>query len=111
MKNLLLILLVVVFVLSPFQAKAQIPFGGKITFVLPCLFQKALYIRINPVAGPEELVFQEGASILHEYEQIGTLGVNVLGLATVPIPCVVSIDPLFILWGNLIYRVGTSLTP
>jgi hypothetical protein len=110
MKKFALIFLVVFFLLSPLQVKAQIPFGGKIAFIIPCL-NDAWYLFVYPVAGPDRLVYQEGVSILHEYKQIRTPGVNILGLATVETPCIVSIDPLFILWGNLIYRVGTSLTP
>lgn len=110
MKNFLLIFSTVCFLLIPFQSQAQVPFGGKIAWVQPC-FNGNFLINILPVAGSPQMVYQPGVSRLYDYGQILTVGVNVLGLTTVPVPCLIWPFPPVIITAPMIFMVGTSLTP
>ncbi|OJI08021.1 MAG: hypothetical protein COX02_02525 [Candidatus Vogelbacteria bacterium CG22_combo_CG10-13_8_21_14_all_37_9] len=92
------------------RAVGTIPFGGIVTGVIPCLCSGNFLIIQKPVAGPAMLMYQPGVSRLYQYGQILVPGTQILGNASVPVPCVelIVIFCVPIYTAPLITMVGTS---
>lgn len=91
----------------------QIPFGGRIVKVIPCLASGNFMITHVPAAGSPVVMFQPGASRLYSYFQL-TPGNWMLGNTLGMVPCLqlVPFPPFVIPLGvyPLITIVGTSGT-
>ncbi|HEY4488459.1 MAG TPA: hypothetical protein VJB97_02995 [Candidatus Paceibacterota bacterium] len=91
-------------ILTPAVASA-FPFGGQAGLVLPC-FNNAIYVNVGaPIGGayiwtPATLTYQFGAPT-HS-------GQWLLGLASAPYYCIISIQPVIVWPGIAITMLGTS---
>ncbi len=81
------------------------PFGGQAALVLPC-FNNAIYVNVGaPIGGayiwtPATMTYQFGAPT-HS-------GQWLLGLASAPYYCIISIQPVIVWPGIAITMLGTS---
>lgn len=95
------------------QSLGQIPFGGTIVTVIPCLASGNYMITQIPAAGPAVVMYQPGISRLYSYFQL-TPGSWILGNTAGMVPCLklVPFPPFVISLGTypLITIVGTSGT-
>ncbi|MFA6416231.1 MAG: glycoside hydrolase family protein [Candidatus Paceibacterota bacterium] len=86
----------------------SIPFGGRISAVIPCLFSGGnLLITQIPVAGPPLLILRPGISKLYAYYQ-PTPGAHILGTALGSDLCIIFPFPPVIVPAPLITMIGTS---
>lgn len=90
------------------RAGVSIPFGGRITTVIPCLFSGGnMLITQIPVAGPPMLILRPGISKLYAYYQ-PTPGNNILGTAFGADVCIIFPFPPVVVPAPLITMIGTS---
>ena len=69
------LILIIFFAIWPVSSWAAIPFGGRITSVIPCtcnwmLGDLSVCVEQLPVAGPPFLIFTAGVSRLYSYFQL-----------------------------------------
>ena len=89
-------------------AGLAIPFGGRITSVLPCLFSGGnVLITQLPVAGPPYMILRPGVSRLYAYYQ-PTPGAHILGTLLGADVCILFPFPPVIVPAPLISMIGTS---
>lgn len=111
MKTKVIFLLFILFLLfmPTYQAKAQMPFGGRIVASIPCPFSGNFLVTIMPVTGPPQLIFRPGVSTLYKYGQIFRPGPNILGRTIGADVCILSILPPIAIPAPLMQMVGTSM--
>lgn len=95
------------------QARAtagETPFGGFSVVVINCDVSQNYWIIHTAVAGPANIIFQEGISKLYPYSKVKESGNWLLGNVSTPVPCVKMIGPHPVTLGTfpLITIVGTS---
>ncbi len=100
-----------VFFLQQVEATAgQTPFGGFSILVINCDISRNHWIIQTPVAGPTNIIYQDGISQLYEYGNIKKAGNWLLGNVSVKVPCWKEIggDPVHLGDFPVITIVGTS---
>jgi hypothetical protein len=99
--NIKILFIILLLVLTPITASAQIPFGGKILTVRPCTCSGGWFMRVLDLTtgAPIPIVFQFGLSRLNANFNIFTPNTNVLGSYTPGGVCLAGYDctPKFVI--------------
>jgi len=103
MRSLVLSALVL-FVFSPLSA-AAFPFGGRASMVIPC-FNNAIFANVGPPVGGTYI--WTPATRTYRFGAPTHAGQWLLGLASIPYYCIVSIQPIIVFPGVAITMLGTS---
>jgi len=88
----------------PFSVYA-FPFGGQITTIVPC-YNNAIYVNLSPPRGGQFI--WTPATKTYQFGPPRHGGQWLLGLASAPYYCVVSIFPLIVWPGTNIDMMGSS---
>lgn len=110
LKKLVPVVFGILILCTPFFSYAQIPFGGKITFVRLCNAPPAVLITVGPPIPGDYMVLTPGTFIFR-YGSF-RVGAKVLGLMTpFPVTCFVGGFPAMVPIGagSPVIMVGTSL--
>ncbi len=89
---------------TPLSALA-FPFGGQISTVVPC-YNQAIFARIGPPRGGDYV--WTPATKLYQFGPPSFVGQWLLGLASAPYYCIVSIEPVIVWPGTAIDMMGSS---
>lgn len=107
-----------IFFSQPKPAKAQIPFGGFVTWTMPCTCSANFWMMMVPLYMPAPaagaLVYQPGASMVYANYVIPSPGVWLLGDYMPGIQACYIVIPygcMIIPSMGVIFRTGTSLGP
>lgn len=99
------VLSVAVFIVSiPFQVFAY-PFGGQASIVRPC-YNSAIFVRLGPPRGGDFV--WTPSTRTYQFGPPRSVGQWLLGLASVPYHCVVSLAPIDVWPGDAIMMMGSS---
>jgi hypothetical protein len=82
------------------------PFGGQASQVVFC-YNSAIYAQVGPPVGGS-YVWVEGSTRTYRFGPPTHAGQWLLGLASVPYYCIVSIQPVIVWPGVAITMLGTS---
>ena len=99
---------VLIFILAIFAPGAALayPFGGAAGQVLPC-YNNAIYVSVGPpIGGP--YIWTPGGTQTYSFGAPTHSGQWLLGLASAPYFCIVSILPVIVWPGTAIPMLGTS---
>ncbi len=94
----------VLFASVPFVANAY-PFGGQINIFRKC-YNQALYAQLGPPRGGPYI--WRPSTLTYQFGPPSHTGQWLLGLASVPYYCVVSVQPVIVWPGTYITMMGSS---